>query len=211
MNLKITPFLKYVIITVVAASVVSYIFANRKSFLNSTPEAGRVFDYDPNETWIGPAVGERIDIARLKDAAGTRLSDAVDGLSMLVLVDAECAAGKAVSEQLTTIQTSVNKIGVEYYFVCVTSLTSATKFSQYTQSLSPQARSYVWADTETSPPQKLYTMVVPSHILIDTNGAIIRKWPGTSRDEDIRRIMSDQITADTLAELTARGLHANRP
>lgn len=57
-----------------------------------------MFDYDPNETWIGPAVGERIDIGRLKDAAGTRLIDAVEGLSMLVLVDPECAAGKAVSE-----------------------------------------------------------------------------------------------------------------
>lgn len=166
MNLKVPPFLKYLIVIALSASAISYIFANR-SFLTPAPTAGRLFDYDPNESWIGPAVGERIEIARLKDAAGTRLGDVVDGLTMLVLVDPECAAGKAVSDQLTRVRKSVTKVGVKTYFVCVTSLTSATDFSQYTEALSAQVPAYAWGDRDVAPPERLSMMVVPSHILID--------------------------------------------
>ena len=118
-------------------------------------------------------MGERIAIDRLKDGSGQRLEDVVDDVSMLVLVDPECAAGKAVSEELTLIRESVNKFGIKTYFVCVTSRTSATSFSKYTESLATQVAAYTWSDAAVPPPEKLYMMVVPSHILIDKTGVII--------------------------------------
>lgn len=210
--LKLPRFLKHVIVIALFASAISYIYARRNSF--STPATaitGKLFDYDPNETWIGPGVGERIEIGRLKDASGKRLEDVVDDMSMLVLVDPACAAGKAVSEELTLVRESVNKFGIKTYFVCVTSLTSATNLSEYTESLAPQVPAYAWSDREVLPPEKLYLMVVPSHILIDKAGVIIRKWPGTSRDESVRRSMAEQITADTLAEVTSRRSSRKQP
>lgn len=210
--MKTPPFLKYLIVIALLASALSYIYARRNSFSTAaTPIPGKLFDYDPNETWIGPTVGERIEIGRLKDASGKRLEDAVDDMSMLVLVDPACAAGKAVSEELTLVRESVNKFGIKTYFVCVTSLTSASKLSEYTESLATQVPAYAWSDTVVLPPEKLYMMVVPSHILIDKAGVIIRKWPGTSRDESVRRSMAERITADTLAAATSRRSNTKQP
>lgn len=47
-------------------------------------------------------------------------------------------------------------------------------------------------------------MVIPSHILIDPTGIIVRKWPGTDRNKKVRFRMANQIAADTLEELKHR-------
>jgi hypothetical protein len=56
---------------------------------------------------------------------------------------------------------------------------------------------------EAVPPQKLYSMVIPSHVLIDKNGVIVRKWPGTSNSE-VRYWMANEIIAETRSELSSR-------
>jgi hypothetical protein len=44
-------------------------------------------------------------------------------------------------------------------------------------------------------------MVLPSHLLLDANGLIVRKWPGTDQSAKVREKMANQIVADTVEEL----------
>ncbi len=127
-----------------------------------------------------------------------------DGVSMLVLVDPDCGATSAASDQLRVVHDSMRKVGVHYYLVSVTSSAPPAEFFTYTRSLASDASSYLWAQNEAVPSPKLYSMVLPSHILIDQTGTIIHKWPGTSASEDVRRKMADEISSDTRSVLASR-------
>jgi hypothetical protein len=47
-------------------------------------------------------------------------------------------------------------------------------------------------------------MVLPSHLLLDANGLIVKKWPGTNYSASVREKMANQIVTETIAEVTRR-------
>ena len=207
MRYATSRFLTYLIGITVLACIASYLVAKRNSVVPAVAENAREFNHpeDVTESWVGPAVGERIDLSHFKDEQGARLSVAIgDGLSMLVLVDPDCGATSAASDQLRMVRDSMRKVGVHYYLVSVTSAAPRVEFFKYTRSLASDATAYLWAQNEALPSEKLYSTVLPSHILIDQSGTIIRKWPGTSASEDIRWKMAGEIASDTRAELASR-------
>ena len=206
MKYAASQFLTFLIAVTLLAFVAAYILAKRDSFVGVT-ESAREFNHpeDVNESWVGPAIGERIDLSHFKDEQEVRLSSAIgEGLSMLVLVDPDCGATSAASDQLRIVQDSIRKRGVNYYLVSVTSSAPPAEFFKYTRSLVSDATAYLWAHNEAQPSEKLFSMVLPSHILVDQTGIIVRKWPGTSVSEDVRRKMAEEIVSDTRAELALR-------
>ena len=164
---------------------------------------------DKNNPSAGPQAGTRINLARLKMRNGEPLANVLHTpLIMLVTVDPECGACKVASDEMHDVQNRVQPLGIEYYPVSVTASITSSKSSaeyfNYTDSFGFGTPGFLWANDEERPPEALFTMVVPSHLLLDRNGLIVRKWPGTDRSERLRRSMANQIVADTVAESKLR-------
>ncbi len=153
------------------------------------------------ESWAGPQIGKSIDLTRLKDRNGTPLLGAGEHKFLMVaIVDPECAAAKAALDQLTGVREGIAKQGVPYYPISVIASKSEADFFTYADSLK-LGTAYLWRKSEPEPPPELYSMVVPSHLLLTNDGTVVRKWPGTNRSEVIRARMVNQIVSDTLHEL----------
>jgi len=155
-----------------------------------------------NESWAGPKVGERIELQRLKDRHGVPLrSTAGKPLLMIVLIDPECGACKAALDQLQGVHDRIKQEGIPYYLVSVTSSVPVDDFFTYANSLDLNSPVYLWGRNEPQPPPALYSMVLPSHLLLSSDGTIVRKWPGTSVSDFDRARMVNQIVSDALREL----------
>jgi len=86
---------------------------------------------------------------------------------------------------------------VPYVLVSATTKRPAEEFFDYAGSLGVDAPAFMWSSKE-PPPESLFTMVVPSHILVRRDGTILRTWPGTTKSQRVRFQMVNQIVADTL-------------
>lgn len=200
-------------IIVAAILLISPIACSHPSKKSSDVNTTEGYDFnsslDESGPGAGPKLGEKIDVTGLKTSTGLRFSSiANQQLMMLVTVDPNCGACKAASDEIHDVQRRIKQSGIPYYLVSFTSSNPPTEFFRYTDSFHIDALSFLWDMNEKKPPESLHTMVLPSHILIDSNGLVIRKWVGTDIHKPIRRRMANQIVADMLAELSQR---ANRP
>lgn len=171
---------------------------------------GYDFSYSLDETQpgAGPKVGEKVDVSELKTNTGIRFSSIADHkLIMLVTVDPNCGACKTASDEIRDVQRRIKQFGIPYYLVSFTSPNPRSEFFQYTDSLRTNTLAFLWDMSEKKPPESLHTMVLPSHILVDSNGVVIRKWLGTDVHKPVRRRMANQIVADAFTELSHRANH----
>lgn len=163
------------------------------------------FASDEALDWVGPKVGQRIHLGRLKTQEGKTLASlAGNNLVMVVLVDEKCGACTASSDQMRYVQSRIGRAGVDYYAASVTTLESPSQLYEYTQSLGIRSPPLLWQSQEEKPPTSLFAMVLPSHLLLDNSGVIVRKWPGTDKSKAVRRRMANQIVTDTLEEAKFR-------
>jgi hypothetical protein len=163
------------------------------------------FASDEKLDWVGPKVGERISLARLKTQDGDTLASvARNNLVMVVMVDPDCGACKAASDEMRDVRNRIAEAGIKYYPASVTARQSPSQFLEYTMSLGIREPALLWQTQEEAPPISLFTMVLPSHLLLDSRGVIVRKWPGTDKSPSVRRRMANQIVADTVEELKLR-------
>ncbi|HKR02318.1 MAG TPA: hypothetical protein VJT09_16700 [Pyrinomonadaceae bacterium] len=177
-----------------------------KLFYTSNARTNGGFDFAANlsedGSGNGPEIGERINIALLEDSDGTTLANAINSqFTIVTIVDPACGACRVASDQMRDIRDRVVPAGVQYCFVSVTTRQKQQDFAKYIRSLGISAPAYLWA-TDKPPVDALYTVVLPSHILIDRNGVVIRKWLGTDKRKEVRARMANQIVSDTLAELS---------
>ncbi|MEK6282054.1 MAG: hypothetical protein AABN95_16995 [Acidobacteriota bacterium] len=100
---------------------------------------------------------------------------------------------------MNTIRDRLAGAGINYYFVSFTFSKDRSKFFKYTDSLGINAPAFL-APTK-SQIESLSMMVVPSHILVDRNGIILQKWPGTDSNKEVRDRMADQVLIDTFHTL----------
>ena len=173
------------------------------------PRAEGGFDFRPmlednNIAW-GPRIGERIDLMNLRAHNGSPLANFIrSDLIMLATIDPECGASRAASDQMRYVSEQMNGAGIQYVLASFTSTISATNFFRFADSLELTTPAYLWDRSESIPPPTLFYMVIPSHILVDRNGIVVRKWPGTNNERPTRERMANQIVSDALVEFRAR-------
>lgn len=162
------------------------------------------FDFSAVPTeWAGPDVGQRIDLRRLKDRnGGTLLNTLTARPVMLITVDPQCGLCKLTIEQMQEISQRVREKGIRY---CVVSFTSPqpASFFRFADSLNLDVSAFLWAIDEEQPAKSLSSMTIPSHLLLDSNGRILGKWPGSNEDQSIRRRITNQILTDVTSLLAA--------
>lgn len=184
---KVTGLLLCVFALLVTAFTVSYLFSLSQKYFVSDNE----LFYSAKED---PQVGETITLYGLKDKNGQPF-DANERKEFILLsiVDSDCGACKVARDQINWIQKGIKESEVEYIFVSFTSKMPFDKFLDYTQNHYQSTNLFLWKDNSSPSPKSLSTTVVPSHILIDSDGKILKTFLGTHKDRSTRKKMADYI------------------
>ena len=169
--------------------------------------AGSYSDYDirakTNAEFSGPAVGTTIDLTRFKAKEGTGLKPPPNGQRiMLVALGRGCPMCRNFAREMGGVRDRVRPLGIEYYAVSFVADGTADEFFDYAHSILPDVKAFKYFDANGGAQvDRLASMAVPTHLLIDGNGTILRKWLGASNSEAIREDMADRIVSDTIREL----------
>lgn len=185
-----------------AAAGTSLINSRSREAVEATAAEGG-YDFGPasdeSNSGAGPKLGERIDLSHFKGREGVALGEVMGGrAAVIALVDYECDMVKDAAGQMRGLREDLAQRGIGYYVVSLDWRRDRDRFFRETDSLGLQAAPFLWAEGEEIRPAGFWTMVRPSHLLLDGDGTILLKWPGTSADPQTRRRMRQQIIADTL-------------
>lgn len=171
----------------------------------SFPAEGFDFSLSMKQKWSGPEIGEHLDLTHFVGRDGVHLTDSIKG-RMFILINAapDCRACQAAHDQMQNVCDRLARANVECKLAAVFTLQSPAEVFKAMDAWGVQSPAFLWQRDETFPPEKILKMVMPSFILLDRQGTILRKWPGTDRRQLIRFRMANQIVADTLQELSQR-------
>lgn len=164
-------------------------------------EAGYRFSTSDTDSG-GPRIGDRINVREFRSSAGKALIDEIKNhpFTMVVLVDPQCGACAASKDQIWEIREAIDNSPIYYCVLMLTKDEQSAAYQEFADALGLKDRFFV-SSPEKKPNDVLATMVIPSHLLIDSTGSVVRKWPGTNRNSEVRMKMANQIIADALAQL----------
>jgi hypothetical protein len=149
--------------------------------------------------WRGPNIGAKIDLTRLRTKDGKTLASVVGKRPIvLVSVNPACAMCGIARDEMSYLREKLSSMDINYYLVFFASETPKADFFQYGDSLKIGAPSFFWNVEAGQPPESLVIMTNPSHLLLNSDGTVIRVWPGSYKDKPVRDRMARQIIADTL-------------
>jgi peroxiredoxin len=164
------------------------------------------FDYtsrlnDKEYDWRGPEIGEKIAVQFYKDKVGNSLLDSINSdIVVLATVDENCRFSRLSMDQMEYIQTTAKSNGIDYLLVSFNLKISPTEFFDFAQSLNSSTKSFAWFGNESEMLASLPKMIVPSHLIINKTGEILRVFPGTDVEKQTRDRMANQIVAEMLEE-----------
>ncbi len=186
-----------VILTLVIVALFNFV----KSFYIFRDTRG--YDYDElinaGYDWTGPKIGEKIQLNYLKNGDGISLPQKLTHSKTLIsVVDPECFACQAASDQMKYINEKLANSDVNYAVVSFSQKMTNKKLSEYVESLELDADSFLWTDKNENILSSINSMVLPSHILIDAEGNVITTYPGTDKEKSIRDRMANQIIKEIL-------------
>lgn len=177
-----------------------------KASTPSSPFLTEGFDFNQLRTaeneWRGPTIGEKIDLTHLKMKDGTTLASMVGTRPIvLVSINPDCAMVRITSDEMSHLREKLSSIDINYYMAFFAAQTPQLDFFTYSDSLNVGAPSFLW-DIKAGPPiESIFTMTTPSHLLLNSDGTVIRVWPGSYKDKPVRQRMMRQIIADTLVAI----------
>jgi len=136
----------------------------------------------PEVVWRGPDLGLKVDLSRLKGKDGKTLASVVGNKPIMVAVtNPDCGLCRTAADEMALVRSELTKKDINYYILFFPRETPATDFFKYSDSLQIGAESFLW-DAQSGPPlESIFTMTTPSHMLVNSDGTVIRVWPGSSR------------------------------
>lgn len=181
-------------------------FFARKQIPNSRPQTPFLtqgFDFNPlrsaDNEWRGPDIGEKIDLTRLKTRDGKTLASMVGKRPIvLVSINPDCGMCSIASDEMSHLHKKLSSMDINYYMVFFAAQTPQSDFFKYSDSLNVGAPSFLCNAEAGVPPESIFRMTAPSHLLLNSDGTVIRVWPGSYEDKPVRQRMARQIIADIL-------------
>lgn len=189
----------------VAVSVKAYLARQQSPIatLKTSPFLIEGFDFNPlrspGNEWRGPNVGEKIDLTRLRMKDGRNLASIIGKRPiMLVSINPACAMCKTARDEMSYLREELASLDINYYLVGFAAETPQVDFFSYSDSLKVRTQSFLWNSDAGRPPESIVIMTNPSHLLLNSDGTVIRVWPGSYNDKSVRDRMAHQIIAETL-------------
>jgi hypothetical protein len=148
--------------------------------------------------WRGPDVGFKIDLTRLKTQDGRTLASSVGQRPIMIsTVHPDCGLCRTANDEMIQLRDELKKREINYYISYFAWKPPQLDFFKYSDSLNIGVPAYLWNAEDGPPPESVFTMTVPSHMLLNSDGTVIRVWPGSYNDKHVRQRMALQILADT--------------
>jgi hypothetical protein len=140
-------------------------------------------------------VGNKIDIDKLVYTDGSSfIPKDREQLFLLDVISPVCRFCELSKDIMREVKETAAQLEIGYYPVLFAQIDSNINLKEYAQSIGFED-SLRWESTS-QPPELLQIMPTPAHILVNKNGTIVQVWFSSSRDEKIRRRMSEQIASD---------------
>jgi thioredoxin-related protein len=167
----------------------------------NTPQYQKVLD-NKELKWIGPEIGEKIDLNELKDKNESSLSEKrKNKKAFIVYIHPDCGMCKLARKEIADIISKVKENSFDVAIVSFNTLINPEKLETYNELIGSQVNVYSWKNYDTQIP-KLVEMGTPSFIIVDSQGIILQKFPGLHSDAHIRRAMVKEIMNSIIAEKT---------
>lgn len=158
--------------------------------------------YSNNEAlaWTGPKQGEKIDLRNLHNQQGQELPFNKNRLIVLGFVSSKCWMCAESGDLFEYVKTNSLKNGVDYYLVSLGTNETPDEFFHYASTLNLTSDSYIWKENKEDINLSLQNMVVPSHILVNQDGVVLRRFPGSRKEKESREQMGNQTVDEILEE-----------
>ncbi|MGH9819986.1 MAG: hypothetical protein ACRD43_07430 [Pyrinomonadaceae bacterium] len=169
-----------------------------KSSLYRVPESyGEIKKQNIDAFWIGPYEGSRIDLSGLESDDGRKLDISTgQELIFISIVDSDCKMSRNSRDLIRRVQILAGDHGIRSFVVSFERRDPAEFFAIQKEAFGTDLDFLLWRDQNKEPMKILSSMVVPSHLLLSADGVILKKFPGTSADENIRVKMGDDIVQE---------------
>ena len=164
------------------------------------------FDYDSirkNERigWSGPKEGERIELSKFRTEQGESFPQFPEkSLILLSVVDPKCEMCRLSTDLIQKVQRDAESHQVRFFIVSFVSKAPKEEFFRYANTICKSDGSYFWQGEKEQLLPALEKMVVPSQLLVNEKGTVLRRFSGSSTDKPVRDQMARQIITETLAE-----------
>jgi hypothetical protein len=151
--------------------------------------------------WTGPKTGDVINLEYLTDENNKPLSEVSNQrLILLSVLDPECGACGMARDQMKFLQENLANKDVDYFIISFSQKLSPIELSRYTKSMNLAVSTYSWAGNYKDIIPSINKMVLPSHILVDAKGNVIKTFPGTDNQKSVRDKMVYQIIKEIIEE-----------
>lgn len=182
-----------------------------RSFFVNLVEDFRGYDYESRIEkgldWTGPRRGEIIDLDYLVDKNGVTLHEfPKNDLILLTVIDTRCGGCKLTREQFRYLDENLDGKNVDRFMVCFSPNVSPLEMSEYVKSLNLNTNSLTWTNGLGSVLSSINTIAFPSHILMDSRGAVIKSFAGTNFDKSVRDRMARQVLQEVMEEKNRRAV-----
>jgi hypothetical protein len=183
----------------------------------SSPFLTEGFDFNmlrkPEIDWRGPDLGTKVDLTRLESREGKTLAGITDSRPiMIVALSPECPMCSIANDELLHLRDELANRNVKYYISFFTAQTPDVDTFKYADGLNLGVPSFIWNKTSGPPPEPIFKMTTPSHLLVRSDGMVIRVWPGSYADKSVRDRMARQILSETSVVMdTLDALSRNEP
>ncbi len=170
-----------------------------------TVRNNRGFDYSEyvnNErlTWTGPKAGEKIDLRNFHNQEGQDIPIHKDKLIVLGFASSKCWMCPVSNDLFEYVKDNSLKNGIDYFLVSLGTNETSEEFFLYAGELNLTSQSYIWKENKNDINVNLQNIVVPSHILVNQDGIVLRRFPGSARDNEKRKQMANQTVYEILEE-----------
>jgi hypothetical protein len=160
------------------------------------------FDFNmlrkPEIDWRGPDLGTKVDLTRLESRDGRTLASVIDNRPiMIVALSPECPMCSIANDELLYLRDELANRNVNYYMSFFTAPTPDFDTFKYADGLNLGVPSFIWNKTSGPPPEPIFKMTTPSHLLVKNDGTVIRVWPGSYAEKSVRDRMAHQILSET--------------
>jgi hypothetical protein len=194
---NIFSFIACITISLLVAFGMRLIYPYYLDFKAETTPQYQQFIENKQLTWNGPELGERINLTKLEDINGELfINKRKNEKALIVFIHPDCGMCRLASDQ---IQKTLNEASINSYDIGLVSFNpniSIERINNYQTTAGLPYSSYAWKGTESEILPSLSKMITPSFIVVDSDGIILKKYPGSSADARIRRAMIKEIIGD---------------